>query len=410
MHIRPKPKWTISYSTYHFILFLVLVTFFIVISWFLAVIQYEQLQVFGKYLVGTTAYDIRSYLLEISVFIDYIREFNIQRVLFSSYGPIVTLLYSLPILIDKPLLFAIINGLLLLITLTLISSINKSSKAAIILVLLHPYYLISIWGPSKDILALFLTIISFYIINKHDRISTKPKIAKFTLVLFIIAVIAFGVRANITLAILGFIFFYIIKHFFKLSRYISIVTFTGVSLLVHLVFSLGLKDIVSYQSMGSNYIPSWIQNATPLIKLILMPIYILLYGLWDYIKPLPLFEKQIDLVYLSLSIGGIFVIYSVILIFLQWKKFVIPNENLYFFTSLYLLVTIQNAFIHPRYLYPLLPCIILLSKIKKIKILIYIATLILFKLFISSFFPLTGQRELDASLPYYLPYNIFSFH
>lgn len=411
MNTNLKSRWAIRYSTYTSIIFLILVTFMIIISWFLTVIQYEELEVFGKYIVGTTAYDIRSYLSEIYVFIDSIREFDIKRVILSSYGPLVTLLYSLPILIDTPVVFAIINGLLILITLKLLFTIDKSCKAAVVLVILHPYYLISIWGPSKDILALLLTVLSFYVINKYQQKSEIKKRKRFIFILLFISIISFGVRANIALAILGFIFFYIIKYLLKIRRYISLVTFTGVSLLVHLVFSFGLKDVVTYESAGKSYIPDWIQTANPLIKLVFMPIYLVLYGLWDYIKPFPLFDKQVDLVYLSLTIGGIFVAYLTILIFMKWKSFVIPDENLYFFTSLYLLVTVQNNFIHPRYMYPLLPCILLISKIRKINTFIYgLLLLFIIKLLLSYFLPLTGQRDFDAFLPDYLPYNLFSFH
>ncbi len=385
----------------------------VIVSWVLTVIQYEQSDVFGRYLIGTTAYDIRSYLAEINVYIEYIRAFNLKEVIFSSYGASVTLLYSLPLIMNMPFLFVIINSIAILITFRLIISLDTYKKVFIATIILNPYYLISIWGPSKDILALLFTVISFYVIRKDelDLSNSKQKLVKFIVTLLILLVISSGIRANIALSILGFIFFYIIRYVLKFHKYSIYSTLIFISSIVYVVYSVGFKDYTAaYESSGSNYIPEWISSANPFVKLILLPVYLILYALWDYVKPLPVANKQIDLVYLSLTIGGIFVAYSILLMFLKWKNFIVNYNNASVYTLIYILITIQNNFIHPRYLYPVIPCIFLLINLRNNVFLLGLSSLIFVKIFMTFALPLTGQMNLDASLPPYLPYDIFFYN
>jgi len=385
----------------------------VIVSWVLTVIQYEQSDVFGRYLIGTTAYDMRSYLAEINVYIEHIRAFNLKEVIFSSYGASVTLFYSLPLIMNMPFFFAIINSIAILITFRLIISLDIYKKFFIATIILNPYYLISIWGPSKDILALLFTVITFYVIRKDELnlSSSKQKLLRFIVILLILLVTSSGIRANIALSIFGFIFFYIIRYVLKFHKYSVYSTLIFISSIVYVVYSSGLKDSTFlYESSGSSYIPDWISNANPFVKLILLPVYLILYALWDYVKPLPVANKQIDLVYLSLTIGGIFIAYSVLLMFLKWKNFIINYNNASVYTLIYILITIQNNYIHPRYLYPVIPCIFLLTNLRTHTFLFGLLLIIFIKIFISFAIPLTGQMNLDASLPPYLPYDIFFYN
>lgn len=335
-----------------------------------------------------TTYDGLSYYNEILAYQSMIESFNIAG-LVTAYGALVVLIYSpivispqiaswWPLCVNSVLLFS--SAFLFALALAKAASFRicsnfigtyqtcvKRTKLASIgpltmfcilfLVLLNPYYVGSLLVPSKDILALTVSVgYLFYLIstlskaNPASRPSPRLLIAFSTLLL-----LAFAVRITLFLGLFFCTVYFLLRSSW-LPRFVShplssYLLSAFISATIFLYF-----QTVSFESAGSA-LNSAISSG---YKYLFIPILPFIYSLWDFFKSPTSLMLGFNIVQFSFSVNGIFALslivpFFLLLYFRSFKSVDASTRKLWAMTSIAIAVPICSGYVHVRYLYEFFP-------------------------------------------------------
>jgi len=335
-----------------------------------------------------TTYDGLSYYNEISVYGEDVRSLNIASLL-KSYGLLVVILYS-PIFIF-PLVaswwcLAVNCCLLLFSAASFAIVVHKSCSysasickslpivplgegiiksgvgplailVATLLILLNPYYIGSIFVPSKDILALSVSI--SYLLVLVGLFASRCKapffapgiISKFIIIL----IFAFFVRLTLFLGLL-FSTAYILICFRKRSGLISspLAQYFVCAILSSSIFLV--YQTVSFDSAGLALNKLL---ASPL-KFVFIPALPFIYSLWDFLKSPDVGPGGINIVQLGFSLNGTIVLPLIasFFVYLYSGKANFrdaSSRSLWAVTAIALAVPMASGYVHVRYIYEFIP-------------------------------------------------------
>ena len=331
---------------------------------------------FGFRVAVPTAFDGIGYSAEIIGNANAIVSLDLSTLL-SAYGLFVILFYSPAILLGWSFWCLFVNSFLLSCSFIFYAIILSEAKPEIIplgsipyrrfrlsaslvalalLVQLNPYYIVSMWVPSKDILSLFLVSLISYVLFRPRELLIGSKISLILLPIF------FFVRISIFAPLLLVNAFLYSKGFrtFFVGKFFGFRVFL-VSYLCSSVYAfVRASPPAQFESLGSGI--NLLMNSP--FKFILAPFVPVFYGLWDFFKPL-VTENPFHSVVFSFSWNSFFVAVCIFVflprIFLLSYEAISSNTNCSWLplATFYLAagcgVVMSNSFVHPRYMYEYLP-------------------------------------------------------
>ena len=337
-----------------------------------------------------TVYDGLSYYNEISAYSEDIRSLNLVGVL-KAYGVLVVVLYS-PIIIFPSvaswwaltvnciLLFysAILFAVALDKCATHSASFFCSSStifstaipkagvsplavfSSVLLVLLNLYYIGSVFVPSKDILALALSLSYLFVLVRtitcHAQLR-RPLAYVLTQLSFIL-LLALFVRITLFLSLALATFYYILLS----RRRMGLLSSPIFLYLLSAVFFSSL--FLVFQSVPFESAGSLLNNflASP-FKFAFIPFLPFIYSLWDFLKAPGAGLDSLNIVQLAFSLNGI----TILPLLLSFFACLYTGNNrfqhgssrcLWVMTSIVLSGPISSGYVHVRYIYEFIPWIL----------------------------------------------------